>query len=248
MVGFFWKDPKSGVEIQTGNTRTLFLHDFTWMGIRKGGERFWTFANFSGGWRLFSQREDMNALLQVPQPLIGLNTVQGNAVPRGLTNDKKHMVFVTHDTTLAVADRLQYNDINGNLLTSYALTDGLVNKLRQIVFLEHDYYIIREVDPDVDSGAVHIYSKTGVFIRSWLLPTVPPEFPQPTYRGITTDGKFLYINRVDQPSQVMLKFDVQGNLLRQYSLGSPLDGLRPRWPITFNGRYLLIQHFFLGPG
>lgn len=245
MVGFYWLDPRSGQYIQTGNTRVFFSHDFTWQGIRKGGERFHTFAFFSGAFRLFSQREDLNDFLQSPQPPIGLNTVQGNAQPRGMTNIKKDLALITQDSTGAFGDRLQYNDLNGNLLSDHALSDNPIQRVHQIVSLEHDFYVIKNAGGDEPDGAVAVYGSDGSFIRQWLLPGTPPEFPDPIYRGITTDGKHLYVNRVDTPSEATLKFDVYGNLLRTYTV--PV-GLGNRWPISFNGRYLLVQLFNAGPG
>lgn len=244
MVGFYLKDPgPSAAPIQTGNTRSLFLNDITWMGIRKGGDRFWAPFKQGGVWKLLPMRTDSTTIIASPFPVLGMNAVQGTPEVRGMTNNKKQLVLIVQDGAVAVADRLQYNDTDGTLLGSFALSDVPIGKSRQLVYLNHDYYVLRDAQEGLPDGAISVYDARGAFIRRWLLPAVPDEAP--VYRGITTDGKNLYIIRTDTPNQVLLKFDTSGKLLRTYSFFS--EGAEvPRGVITFDGRYLLTQTFVPG--
>lgn len=232
MKGWFWLDAARNRKAALPNTVSNIGADHTWFGIRKGG-RLWARTQRVGAFELIVWYDPQPALPKfIFAPAIPTYVTYAQA---GLTNNKKHFVISAVDLGSAVnVDRLQHVSYNGDDLGSYPVSDGSINRNRQLVYLEHDYYVLGQ---EPDSWYVKVYDARANFIRKWAL------FPHPAgqaYGGITTDGKHLYFLVQGEFSNQhhLEKWTVRGELIWDFRLG-PGDDQFWRSGLSFNGRYLL---------
>jgi len=237
--GWIWKEPGApGWEVHLLNTESSFIFDVTWMGIRKGGRRFYALKNSS--------------IVHVHTPevvgpdytlTLANDPVIVNPFPRGLTNNKKHFVSTVWDLTSATTDTLQYNDLQGRFIKGFQFSDGPIKKSRALVYLNHDFYVLQDGSNDPVASGLRVYDGRGKLIRIIALPNGV------FAKGITTDGKDLYlINTAGAGAGTILKIDVRGNVVDTHPIGVSTETEVTRWPLTFNGRYLLLNVFEGGPG
>lgn len=223
----YYKDPYEGDEFPADNTTnaTGFLWDHTFFGIRKGGQRLYQLEglNVVRVHNLLTNGPDYANTLTFDSSIVTPRT-------RGLTNNKRNLVSIVWDLNSG-ADSLHYHDLDGTGIHNHRLSDSPVKVCRALCYLEHEYYVIRFIG---EGGyGVYVYSSEGVYIRNWSLPSG-------TARGITTDGKHLYVTKIDAGSTSLWKLTVQGQLMRTYTFSVSAD-LLSLWPITFNGRYLIFN-------
>lgn len=214
------------------------VRDFVWQGIRKGGERWWALQNDDLlGWTLSTWRPEPGS--NQPFTITGLEVpaAPGNWNPLGLTTDKKTFCISSRDITGATPDRLSFYDVQGNLLRSPICSDAPDRDNSRLTFLEHDYYVLSQSGGD-QPWFIKVYDARAELIRSFNIAITNVDSP----RGITTDGKYLYVLIV-RPSNPafdrILKIDVRGTQIdSSWSAG---DGRVYLNGITFNGHYLIVQ-------
>lgn len=239
---WFYFDPKDGTTfVLPANDATDVCPDITWMGIRKGGERWWALNSIAGVRRLQVYRSFPAGAMPIRTVLLAVPPTPGAWNPFGLTNDKKGFNIVSRDITATVADQFTFYDTNGNIIREALLSDGSDRRVKQHVFLEHDYYVLRT---SVETAfQIAVYDPRGIFIRAWGLSGIT--FAE-NASGITTDGKFFYVSISSQPGSRIVKFaNGLSPAIRTYP--SPGDNQAFEQGITFNGRYIICRLQVLPP-
>jgi len=235
-VTWVFVDPKDGTTVVLPVTDSaLVKRDFTWFGIRKGGDRWHTIEFFESPpfWRCTQYRPEPTS----GQPLraVGFEvpSTPGNWQPFGLTNDKKRLVIMSRDASASSPDQFNFFDVDGNLLAEVPCSDSPDRDNTRLVFLERYYYVVSDVGGS-PRWRVKQYDELGNLLNAW----VPMGVGDETVIGITTDGKAIYL-MIGTGSTRIEKYSASGVLLRAYD--PPGDGLAFSNGITFNGRYLIAR-------
>ena len=235
VTGWFYADGSKRVMIALPNTETSIPADSTYIGIRKGGKGWCTLRGNAG-----AKVIDFNTPLRAgPDRTINVPAVTGYVTSNylGLTNDKKKFIMTCRDSGAVAADVIVHVDMRGNKIMQFAVSDGLVAKLRAIVYLEKQLYAISEpISPGIYE--VRVYHLNGLFIRNFQLTL------NVVYTGITTDGHDLILNAgATAATQVRTeKWSVRGAQVDPTFIASSAAS-NYRSGITFNGRYFIQKQF-----
>lgn len=226
-----------GIIIPIANTDTRATNDFTWEGIRKGGKRWY---------RPFVS--DVNFLIETHYPsLVGptksvtwvQDPTKTQPRPSGMTNTKKLFAFSMRSNNGTNNDWLQFNDYKGNFIRSVTWSDGVTNQNRHLVYFEKRLFVIGF--PPAAVARLKVYDLNGVLISSRPLPIISG-FPNPTWLGITTDGKDLYLVWqliVGLVANAVLRVDIA--TLSQVAFYFSTAGTHFDRGISFDGRYLIVM-------
>jgi len=235
VTGWFYADGSKRVNIAMLNTETSVPADSTCIGIRKGGKGWCTLRGNAG-----AKVIDFNTPLRVgPDRTINVPAVTGFVTSNylGLTNDKKKFILTCRDSGAVAADVIVHVDLSGNKIAQFTISDGLVAKLRTVVYLEKQLYVISEpISPAIYE--VRVYDMRGVFVRNFQLTL------NVVYTSITTDGHDLILTAgATAATQVRTeKWSVRGARVDPTFIASSAAS-NYRSGITFNGRYFIQKQF-----
>jgi len=220
------------------NKTTSEIRDIEWMGIRKGGERWHNLGRDDSGLWAIEECRPTHTSNPIVRHVLEIPSAPGNWNPLGITNDKKSVIISSRDSTGATADRLCWYDIEGNLLRDLVVSDASDRDNSRLTYLEHDLYVLAQEGGDAP-WRIKVYDQRAELIRKIVLTSLST---LDSCRGITTDGKYLYV-LVIRPSNhafdKIVKVDVRGTVVR--SSWSPGDNQEYLNGITFNGHYLLAR-------
>lgn len=241
MTWYFF-DPVDGKTIiLDANDATGLTADITWIGNRKGGDRWYALDNLDlAGWTIDAYRPFPSSGLPISKTTLQVPSTPGNWAPFGLANDKHGFMVASQDSTGTAADQFTFYDYAGNIIREVLCSDAPDRMNKQCVFLEHDYYVLSEAFET--AYQIKKYDARGNLILTRALFGI---IGIENASGITTDGKHLYVSVSTQPTSRILKYGVDGKLLRIYN--TPGDNLAFEQGITFNGRYIVCRLQILPP-
>lgn len=238
---WLYVDPNTG-QVQTcGNTDTRRTRDFTWMGIRKGGRRW--YRPFASDAAIFLEGHNPDTpgfdyrITLTPDP------TKASPVVRGITNDKKRIYAVMQSNSATNPDWFQVHDFEGNLIRSVTFSDGVIRHNEQPCFMGHNLFVISN-----EGGGFYFlkrYALDGFLVEKAALPIVGGLAV--TYHGITTDGHDFYLIwygtiAAPPPTVITQVIKVTGTSpYRQIRFYAVPGGTYYDYGITFMGRYLLTQ-------
>lgn len=225
------------IQLPTGNPAGL-VRDIEWMGIRKGGDRWYALENQDGiGWAFVEYRPNTSTG-QIVAHGIATPPTPGNFNPLGITNDKKGMVVSSRDQSGAQPDQLTFYDYQGNLLREAICSDAPDRDNSRLTFLEHDYYVAAQEGGDAP-WRIKVYDSNAELIRKFTLFGLTT---QDSIRGLTTDGKYLYVLVVRLSNHIfdrIVKVSVRGEqIASSWAVGDNQQYLNG---VTFDGLYLITR-------
>lgn len=232
-----------GIDLVAPDPTISNHRDHTWMGIRKGGERWFVLLEDDTlGWVLQEFRPFPSSGQPIRTIDLQVPSLPTTWNPLGVTNNKKHFIISSRDISAVAVDQLTYYDVDGNLLGEFPTSDALDRDIGRLVWLNHDFYVLADTGGDI-RWSCRVYDARAQLIRSFSL--VGIAFNE-LARGITTDGKYLYVLvNSGAVNQRIIKYDVRGAVVDS-GFASPGDGFNYQNGITFNGKYLLTRR--IGPG
>lgn len=187
MTSYSWQDPIVPTLYPVPNQDPTPPDDFTWVGDKFGGSKF--FSIFEGVMLVRQYSPGFNGIIN--QFGVGLSTFDEEAEihGEGITNDRKRLIIAIRSPVRG--DHWYYNDMgDGRFIQEIFPSDGGANNLSKLVWMQRYLWIL--FDDDAGWQAKCYDPSTGDLVDSFVLGGADLD-----YTGITTDGRYLWFIRAD---------------------------------------------------